>query len=75
MLLTKLHFHMVRVLLLHGINFLGEKNSSADTTVEHAHNDAHLRALDVLADLGEDHSVGWDGRTPQSDQEESSIFL
>lgn len=41
--------------------------------MEHTYNDVHLRALYVLADLGGDHSIGWDGRTPQDDQQESTV--
>lgn len=43
--------------------------------MEQAYSDVHLRALYVLADLGGDHSIGWDGRAPQGDQQESTVFL
>lgn len=53
----------------------GKKLSSADAAMEQAYSDVHLRALYVLADLGRDHSIGWDGRTPQGDQQEPTVFL
>lgn len=66
MLLTKLYFYMVRVLFLHGINFMGKKNkSSVDATVEQAYNDVHLRTLYILADSGgrSQHWLGWENTT------------
>lgn len=40
------------------------KNSSADATMEQAYNDAHLRALYVLADFGgSQHWLGWESTT------------
>lgn len=67
---------MVKILFLHGINFL-EKNPRVLQVLLwiQAYNDVHLRALYVLADLGGDHRVGWDERRPQSDKQESTVFL